>query len=293
MVNFKGIGVALITPFKSDFSIDFRALERIVNHIINGGVDYLVLLGTTSEVVTLSNEEKEAIVSYVKEINNGRVNLVIGIGGNNTRQIESTIFQTDFSGIDGILSVAPYYNKPSQKGLYQHFRAIANASPVPIILYNVPGRTSSNIEADTCIKLANDFANIVAVKEASGNLAQVMKIIDNTSRDFLVISGDDLITLPIISIGGAGVISVLGNAFPEEWGEMVTKALKSNISRASVLHYKYLKMIGLIFDEGNPAGIKATLSTMGLCNNIVRLPLTNVSRTTLTKITNTLEDLKS
>lgn len=288
MANFRGTGVALITPFKNDFSIDFKALERIVNHIIEGGVEYLVLLGTTSETVTLSNDEKEAIVSYVKEINNGRVSLVIGIGGNNTRLIESTIYQTDFSGIDGILSVVPYYNKPGQKGIYQHFRAIANASPVPIILYNVPGRTSSNIDADTCIKLANDFSNIIAIKEASGNLQQVMKIINNTSRNFLVISGDDLLTLPLISIGGAGVISVLGNAFPSDWSDMVRKAMKSNITKASALHYKYLEMIGLIFEEGNPAGIKAALSSMGLCNNIVRLPLTTVSRTILTKINNLL-----
>ncbi len=288
MTNFRGTGVALITPFKNDFSIDFKALEQIVNHIIDGGVDYLVLLGTTSEAVTLSDEEKKAVVSYVKEINSGRVSLVIGIGGNNTRLIESTIYQTDFSGIDGILSVAPYYNKPGQKGLYQHFRAIANASPVPIILYNVPGRTSSNIEAGTCIKLANDFSNIVAVKEASGNLHQVMKIINNTSGDFLVISGDDLLALPVISIGGAGVISVLGNAFPGDWSDMVRKAIKSNISTASTLHYKYLDMIGLIFEEGNPAGIKAVLSSMGLCKNIVRLPLTTVSRTTQTKINNLL-----
>ena len=293
MANFRGTGVALVTPFKNDFSIDFKALERIVTHIIDGGIEYLVLLGTTSEAVTLSNEEKEAIVSYVKEINNGRVSLVVGIGGNNTRQIENTIYQTDFSGIDGILSVAPYYNKPGQKGLYQHFRAIANASPVPIILYNVPGRTSSNIDAETCIKLANDFSNIVAIKEASGNFHQVMKIIDNASRDFLVISGDDLLVLPIISIGGAGVISVLGNAFPDAWSDMVRKAIKSNITRASTLHYKYMDMIGLIFEEGNPAGIKAVLSSMGLCNNIVRLPLTTVSRNTLTRINNLLEDLNS
>lgn len=293
MANFRGTGVALVTPFKNDFSIDFKALERIVNHIIDGGIEYLVLLGTTSEAVTLSNDEKEAVVSYVKEINNGRVGLVVGIGGNNTRQIENTIYQTDFSGIDGILSVAPYYNKPGQKGLYQHFKAIANASPVPVILYNVPGRTSSNIEAGTCIKLANDFSNIVAVKEASGNFHQVMKIIDNTSRDFLVISGDDLLTLPIISVGGAGVISVLGNAFPEDWSDMVRKAIKSNITRASTLHYKYMEMIGLIFEEGNPAGIKAALSSMGLCSNMVRLPLTTVSRTTLTKINNLLADLSS
>lgn len=290
--SFNGTGVAVITPFKSDNSIDFKALERVVEHIISGGVNYLVLLGTTSEAVTLNNEEQEAVVSYIKEINNGRVPIVIGQSGNNTQKVVSTIHATDFTGIDGILSVAPYYNKPGQKGIYQHFKAISNASPVPIILYNVPGRTSSNIEAETCLKLAWDFENIVAVKEASGDLTQVMNIIAKAPGGFQVISGDDLLTLPMISLGATGVISVLANAFPFEWSEMVTHALKSKHRKAAELHYKYLEMIGLLFEDGNPAGVKSVLSSMGICHNNVRLPLTPAGRNTSSRINSLLADLK-
>lgn len=290
--NFRGTGVAMVTPFKNDLSVDFKALERIVNHIIEGGVSYLVILGTTSEAVTLNSEEREAVVSYVKEINGGRIPIVLGMGGNNTQHLVSTLRQTDMDGIDGILSVAPYYNKPGQKGIYQHFRAISNECPVPIILYNVPGRTGSNIDADTCIKLAWEFDNIVAVKEASGNMQQIMEIINRAPQDFNVISGDDLLTIPMISIGAAGVISVLGNAFPGEWSEMVNLALKNKFKSATELHYKYLEMIGLIFEDGNPAGIKSVLSGLGICNNYVRMPLTTVSRNTGSRINNFLDDLK-
>lgn len=290
--NFSGTGVAVITPFKNDSSIDFKALERVVNHIIDGGVNYLVVLGTTSEAATLSCEEKEAVVSYIKEINNGRVAIILGLGGNNTQQVVSSIKNTDFTGIDGILSVAPWYNKPGQKGIYQHFKAIANVCPVPIILYNVPGRTSSNISAETCLKLAWDFKNIVGIKEASGDLSQVMNIISKAPSHFNVISGDDLLTLPLISLGCTGVISVLANAFPSEWSNMVNLSLKASLRKAGEIHYKYLEMIDLLFEDGNPAGVKSVLSSLGICNNNVRLPLTIVSRNTSSRINNLIQDLK-
>lgn len=292
MNKFRGTGVALVTPFKSDSSIDFKALERVVNHIINGGVSYLVILGTTSESATLNSEEREAVVSYVKEINGGRIPIVMGMGSNNTQQLVSNIRQADLDGIDALLSVAPYYNKPGQKGLYQHFKAVANASPIPIILYNVPGRTASNIDAETCVKLAWDFENIVAIKEASGDMLQVMNIINRAPSEFQVISGDDLLTLQMMALGAEGVISVLGNAFPKEWSEMVNLALKAKYKSAAELHYKYLDMIAYIFEDGNPAGIKSALNGLGLCDNNVRLPLTAASRNTATRINSFLDDLK-
>ncbi|HUS86575.1 MAG TPA: 4-hydroxy-tetrahydrodipicolinate synthase [Bacteroidales bacterium] len=292
MKKFTGMGVAMVTPFKNDCSIDFKSLERVTNHILEGAADFLVLLGTTSEAVTLSCEEKDAVVSYVKEINNNRIPIVVGFGGNNTQQVVNSIKNADFDGVDGILSVAPYYNKPGQKGLYQHFKAVASASPVPVILYNVPGRTSSNISSATCTRLAWDFENIVAVKEASGNFTQVMEIIRDTPDDFLVISGDDLIALPMISLGGSGVISVLGNSFPAEWSEMVGLALKGKFKQASEIHYKFLEMICLLFEDGNPAGVKSVLSQLGICMNSVRLPLTIASRSTHSRITVLLDDLK-
>ncbi len=292
MKQFEGLGVAMITPFKSDRSVDFKALENITNYIVDGGCDYLVVMGTTSEAVTLNQGEREAVTSYVKEVINGRIPIVLGIGGNNTQNVTDTIKKTDFDGIDGILSVAPYYNKPGQKGILIHFKEISTASPVPIILYNVPGRTSSNIEAETCLELAWSNENIVGIKEASGSLSQVMKIINGKPEDFLVISGDDLLTLPLISLGGSGVISVLGNAFPTEWKEMVSLALKSKMSSAGEIHYKYIDIIDLIFVEGNPAGIKSVMNSLGLCQNFLRLPLTSVSRQTSTKINTALEDLK-
>lgn len=292
MKKFEGLGVAMITPFKSDRSVDFKALESITNYIIEGGCDYLVVLGTTSEAVTMNQEEKEAVTSYIKEINNARVPVVLGIGGNNTQNVTDTIKRTDFEGIDGILSVAPYYNKPGQKGLMLHFKEISTASPVPIILYNVPGRTSSNIEAETCLELAWGFDNIVGIKEASGNLSQVMTIMNSKPEDFIVTSGDDLLALPVIALGGSGVISVLGNAFPAEWKEMITLALKSTIIMAREIHYKYTELINLLFVDGNPAGIKSVMNNLGLCQNYLRLPLTGVSRQTGTKLNATIEDLK-
>lgn len=292
MKKFEGLGVAMITPFKSDRSVDFKALENITNYIVEGGCDYLVVMGTTSEAVTLNKEEKEAVSSCIKEINNERVPVVLGIGGNNTQAVTDIIRNTDFEGIDGILSVAPYYNKPGQKGLQLHFKEISTASPVPVILYNVPGRTSSNIEAETCLELAWSFDNIVGIKEASGNLSQVMKIINGKPDNFQVISGDDLLAMTIISLGGSGVISVLGNAFPTEWKEMVSLALKQKIMPSREINYKYIKLIELLFVDGNPAGIKSVLNSLGLCHNYLRLPLTGVSRQTSVKINNTLEELK-
>jgi len=292
MKKFEGLGVAMITPFKSDRSVDFKALETITNHIVEGGCDYLVVMGTTSEAATLNNEEREAVTSYIKEVNDGRTGIVLGIGGNNTQHIVDTIKHTDFDGIDAILSVAPYYNKPGQKGLLIHFKEIATACPVPVILYNVPGRTSSNIDAETCLELAWSIDSIQGIKEASGDLSQIMKIIENKPENFELISGDDLTALPLISLGASGVISVLGNAFPAEWKQMIDLALASKVKKARNIHYKYTQLIDLIFTDGNPAGIKSVMNGLGLCQNYLRLPLTAVSRATGARISSTLEDLK-
>ncbi|MCF8222153.1 MAG: 4-hydroxy-tetrahydrodipicolinate synthase [Bacteroidales bacterium] len=292
MKKFEGMGVAMVTPFKADGSVDFKSLEKITNHIIEGGCNYLVVMGTTSEAVTLNTQEKNAVTSYIKEINNGRIPVVLGIGGNSTQQVIDNIREADFEGIDGILSVAPYYNKPGQKGIMLHFKEIAMACPVPIILYNVPGRTSCNISSDTCLELAWSFNNIVGVKEASGDLEQVMEIIAGKPEGFDVISGDDLLTLPLIALGGAGVISVMGNAFPAEWSEMVSLALKSKNKKAREIHYKYKELIKLLFIDGNPAGVKSALNSLGMCNNSLRLPLTGVSRSTSNSINTIIEKLR-
>ncbi|MGC9471091.1 MAG: 4-hydroxy-tetrahydrodipicolinate synthase [Bacteroidales bacterium] len=276
--QFTGTGVAIVTPFRNDESVDFPSLEKLIGHLIAGGVDYLVVMGTTGESVTLNRDEKHAVLEFVKEASGGKIPIVVGIGGNNTQAVVSQIRDTDLNGVAGILSVAPYYNKPGQKGLYQHFKAIASASPVPVILYNVPGRTCSNISADTVVQLATDIRNIVAVKEASGNFSQVMEIIRKAPPGFQVISGDDGITLPMIALGGAGVISVLANALPAEWSEMVRLALQGNLEKAREIHYGLLPLIDLLFAEGNPAGIKAALACQGIISNHLRLPLTPVSR---------------
>lgn len=283
--------MAIITPFKNDSSIDFSALGRVVEHIIGGGINYIVVLGTTGESVTLTKDEKKAVISYVIEAVNGRVPIVAGIGGNNTQEVINTIRHTDFTGIDGILSVAPYYNKPTQRGLFQHFKSIANCSPVPVIMYNVPGRTGCNLTADTCIELAKECENIAGVKEASGDLAQIMKIIRGKPESFNVISGDDMLTLPVIAAGGAGVISVLANAFPAATAELVSNALKSNFKTARELQFKYLELTELLFTEGNPAGVKAMLGILNKCQNTLRLPLVPVSRSTLTRIQKAVEEV--
>ena len=292
MKKFKGTGVAIVTPFKNDSSIDFSALGRVVNHVIKGGMNYIVVLGTTGESVTLSKDEKKAVICYIKEAIDNRVPLVVGIGGNNTQDVINQVRNTDLEGVDGILSVAPYYNKPSQRGLFLHFKAIATSSPVPVILYNVPGRTCSNIAADTCLQLAHECENIVAIKEASGNMEQIMKITKEKPENFSVISGNDLDTLPIIAIGGSGVISVLGNAFPAECSEMVNHSLKFNFKAAREIQFRFLEMTELLFADGNPAGVKAMLSIMSLCQNSLRLPLVPVSKPIYARIQKAIDEIK-
>jgi 4-hydroxy-tetrahydrodipicolinate synthase len=292
MKKFRGTGVAIVTPFKNDSSIDFAALGRVVNHIIAGGANYLVIMGTTGESVTLSREEKKAVMSYVAEVTDNRVPLVLGIGGNNTQEVINEIRHMNLSGVDGILSVAPYYNKPNQRGLFQHFKAIATSSPVPVILYNVPGRTCSNITSDTCLELATECENIVAIKEASGDIAQIMRIIRGKPDNFSVISGDDMLTIPIIAAGGSGIISVLANAFPAATSELVNFSLKSNFKPAREIQLRYLEIIELLFIDGNPAGVKAMLSLMNLCQNTLRLPLVPVNRTIYTRIQKAIEEVK-
>lgn len=292
MKKFKGTGVAIVTPFKNDSSIDFSALGRVVNHVIKGGVNYIVVLGTTGESVTLSKDEKKAVVCYIKEAIDNRVPLVVGIGGNNTQEVINHVRNTDLTGVDGILSVAPYYNKPNQRGLFQHFKSIATSSPVPVILYNVPGRTCSNIAAETCLQLAHECENIVGIKEASGDMEQIMKIIKGKPENFIVISGNDMDTLPVIAIGGSGVISVLGNAFPAECSEMVNHSLKFNFKAAREIQFRFLEMTELLFTDGNPAGVKAMLSLMNLCQNNLRLPLVTVSKPIYTRIQKAIDELR-
>lgn len=291
MKKFKGTGVAVVTPFKNDSSIDFAALGRVINHIIKGGINYIVVLGTTGESVTLTKDEKQAVISYVLEVVDSRVPLIVGIGGNNTQEVINNIRHTDFAGIDGLLSVAPYYNKPTQRGIFQHFKAIATWSPVPVIMYNVPGRTGCNISADTCLELAHNCENIKGIKEASGDLSQIMKIMRGKPENFGLISGDDMLTIPIISAGGLGVISVLGNAFPAACAELVNHALRNNFKLAREIQFRYLEMIELLFTEGNPAGIKAMLSVMNICQNNLRLPLVSVSRPTMIRIQKAIEEI--
>ncbi len=274
---FVGTGVALVTPFKKDFSVDTEALTKIVNFVIDGGVEYLVALGTTAESATLNSDEKELVIKTIKEANAGRLPLVLGVGGNNTMKVVEELQTRDFTGFSAILSVSPYYNKPTQEGIYQHFKMIAQASPLPIILYNVPGRTASNVLPSTVVRLANDFKNVIAIKEAAGDIVQAMKLIQHAPKDFLVISGDDMITLPMVLAGGAGVISVIGEGFPKEFSEMVRLGLQRKVDEAYNLHYKLADSIDMIFEQGNPGGIKEVFKARGLSENTVRLPLVNVN----------------
>lgn len=287
--KFRGTGVALVTPFHKDGSIDFKCFGNIIENMVGNKIDYLVVLGTTGESVTLTKDEKTAIIGFVVETVDKRIPVVLGLGGSNTQEVINCLKNYDFDGVDAILSVSPYYNKPSQKGLYQHYKLIANLSPVPIILYNVPGRTSVNISSETTLRLAYDVESIIGIKEASGNMEQAMDIIKNKPEDFLVISGDDALTLPLLAIGGDGVISVVANSFPRAFSDMVHHALHSNIKQARAIHYSLIDIIESLFVEGNPAGIKEVLEIQGMCANNLRLPLTNVSRSTRNRLDSLLE----
>jgi 4-hydroxy-tetrahydrodipicolinate synthase len=286
MQSLIGTGVALITPFKKDFSVDTEALTRIVNFQIENGIDYLVVLGTTAEMATLSEIEKNLVIETIIKANQNRLPLVLGVGGNNTLNVVEELKTRDLSNFVAILSVSPYYNKPTQEGIYQHFKCIAEASALPIILYNVPGRTASNMLPATVIRLANDFKNIIGIKEAAGDIVQAMKLIQHKPNDFLVISGDDMVTLPMVLAGGAGVISVIGEGFPKEFSTMVRLGLERKVDDAYKLHYLLVDSIDMIFEQGNPGGIKEVFKALGLCENTVRLPLVNVNSDLATRIQN-------
>lgn len=284
MNKFKGTGVALITPFNEDGKVDFSGLQKLVDFQIKNDTNYLVVQGTTAESATLSEEEKTAIIEYILEINSNRIPVVLGVGGNNTKEVAKKIDFFSSYKIDGFLSVSPYYNKPTQRGLIEHYKVISSATDLPILLYNVPGRTSSNISSVTTLRLANEISNIVGIKEASGNMEQIMNLIANKPEDFLVISGDDALTLPHIAVGGDGVISVVANAFPKRFSEMVTWASNGNLELARQKHYELLEIIYYLFKDGNPAGIKYILKLINICSDKVRLPLVNVSPSTASKL---------
>lgn len=289
---FKGLGVALITPFTSDGNVDYKSLTRLVEYQIDNGADFLCILATTSEAPCLSAEEKEKVKQLVIEVNRGRLPLLMGCGGNNTKAIVEELKNSDWRGIDGVLSVCPYYNKPSQEGLYQHFKAIAEASPLPVVLYNVPGRTGVNLKAETTVRLANDCENIIAIKEASGSLEQVDEIIKNKPARFDVISGDDALTFSMVASGAAGSISVIGNALPKEVSRMIRLEFKGECEAARTIHHRFTELYSLLFIDGNPAGVKALLHEMGFIENVLRLPLVPTRITTLQKMTEILKTLK-
>lgn len=289
MKELTGTGVALVTPFKDDLTVDHEALKRIVNFNIENGTDYLVISGTTGESVTITKEEKKEIINTVVQTNNGRVPMVLGIGGNNTMQVINEIKSTDLNKMTAILSVSPYYSKPTQEGLYQHFKAISNACPIPIILYNVPGRTSKNMEPQTTIRLAQDFKNIVAVKEAGNNVAQYLQLLKDKPGEFMVISGDDDLALGVVLAGGSGVISVIGQAFPKEFSNMIRLGLNGDAKNAYQLHFRLMEITSLIFSENNPAGIKAVLNALNICKDQVRLPLVPATNDLKQKINNFID----
>ena len=289
--RFKGMGVALITPFKEDGSVDYPALMRMVDHLVQNGADFLCVLGTTAETPTLTTEEKREITRLVVERVNGRIPIMLGCGGNNTQAVIDSLKNDDFTGIDAILSVVPYYNKPSQEGIYQHYKAIAESTDLPIVLYNVPGRTGVNMTAETTLRIARDFKNVIAIKEASGNITQMDDIIKNKPENFDVISGDDGITFPLITLGAVGVISVLGNAFPAEFSRMTRLALQGDYNNALTIHHKFTELFSLLFVDGNPAGVKAMLNVMGLIENKLRLPLVPTRITTFEKMRAILDEL--
>ncbi len=286
MEQLKGTGVALVTPFTSDNEVDYQALENLVNYQIENGIDYLVVLGTTAETSTLSEKEQKQVIAKIVAVNNKRLPLVIGVGRNCTRTMVEKLKSMDLSGFSAVLSVSPYYNRPTQEGIYQHFKAVAEASPLPVILYNVPLRTGSNMTARTTLRLANDFANIVAIKEAAGDLDQALDIIANKPEGFLVISGEDKLALPLVLAGGAGVISVIGQGLPSAFSKIINLGLQGQPKKAFEQFYKLMPSIDLIFEEGNPAGIKALLQEIGICETHVRLPLVDATASLRQKIHN-------
>ena len=291
-MNLKGLGVAIITPFKEDFSVDFRALTKLINHVIDGGVDYIVSLGTTGESVVLNDQEKISVIEHTINTVEKRVPICLGIGGNNTMAIVDKIKKTNFSNISAILSVSPYYNKPSQEGIFLHYKLISESSSVPIILYNVPGRTSSNIEASTTLKLASKFSNIIGIKEASGDLSQISQIIKNKPKNFNVVSGDDDLTNQIIKNGGDGVISVVGQCLPELFSKMVHEALNKNFSISDKISFELSNFIELLFKNGNPSGIKSALNHLNICENVLRLPLTSLKNDDFNELISELTRIK-
>ena len=284
MQSLIGTGVALATPFRKDFSIDTEALIRIVNFSIDGGVEYLVVMGTTAENATMSQDEKEFVIQTIVDTNNGRLPLVLGVGGNNTMEVVEELKNRDLSPFEAILSISPYYNKPTQEGIYQHFKAISEASSIPVILYNVPSRTGSNMLPSTVMRLANDFKNIIAIKEAAGDMVQAMQLLKNKPKDFLVLSGDDMIALPMVLAGGSGVISVIGQGFPKEFSEMIRLGLNRKVDDAFKTHYLLSDSIDMIFEQGNPAGIKQVFHSLGIAENTVRLPLVKVDDSLASRI---------
>ena len=289
---FKGLGIALITPFTKDGAVDYVSIKRLLEYQIDNGADFFCILATTGETPCLTKEEKQKIKELVIDVNQGRIPILMGCGGNNTAAVVSEIKETDWKGIDGILSVCPYYNKPSQEGLYQHFKAISLASPLPLVLYNVPGRTGINLKAETTVRLANDFDNIVAIKEASGSLEQVDEIIKNKPDRFDVISGDDALTFSMIASGAAGVISVIGNALPKEFSRMIRLEFNGEYEPARKIHHKFTELYSLLFVDGNPAGVKALLSEMNMIENELRLPLVPIRITTMQKMVNILKEIR-
>lgn len=288
---FKGLGIALVTPFTADGAVDYAALKRLVQFQLDNGADFLCILATTGETPTLTAEEKTNIKNLVVELNHGRVPILMGCGGNNTAAVVDELRNGDWRGIDGVLSVCPYYNKPSQEGLYQHFKAIANATKLPVVLYNVPGRTGINMKPETTVRLARDCQNIVGIKEASGSLEQVDEILKNAPRDFAVISGDDALTYPMVACGAVGVISVIGNALPKEFSKMLRLEFNNEFAAARKIHHKFTDLFSLLFVDGNPAGVKAMLSEMGFIENVLRLPLVPTRLTTKQRISEILKDL--
>lgn len=291
MNKFYGTGVAIVTPFQADGQVDYSGLKDLINYLIDSGVQYLVSLGTTGETVTLNQQEKKKVWAFTADVVAGRVSLVAGIGGNNTLEVVQQVKEFDTNGYDAILSASPAYNKPTQEGIYQHYKAIAEASLLPVILYNVPSRTGSNVSAETTVRLANDFTNIIGTKEASGNFDQINQIMRDKPEDFLVISGDDPVTLPMIALGAAGVISVIGNALPAQLSEMVQLCLDGDFKSAQKIHSQLIDFTRLMFVEGSPAGVKTALKHLGICGDTLRLPLVNVSETTAKKIVQEIQNI--